>query len=1289
MTSRGFPLALSARTRKGFTLFWAALFVLSLLLQYATLVRPLAADAAVAPSVFEGGDGNLAVNGPGAKDWATFVSTVHVGYDKPSGDTDDSYTQGAKEDDPSPSTDTGAIPPNKADLLRFYAQQETVNAQNFLYLAWVRASTTGTVNFDFEFNQSAVLTRNGVNPVRTAGDLLIMYDLSQGAKALNLHLLRWVTSGVTNQCEAGNKLPCWGNKQPLGSSAAEGALNEAGPVLDPVVGGSIDPLLFGEASINLTGAGVTLSCPGFGNVFVKSRSSDAFTSELKDFIGPIPVDLNNCGKLRILKVDGHGTDDPTDDTPLGGATFRITPNPFTGPFTGQGFLDVQDNSFPDANNTAGTIDLTGVTPGAYTIMEIDGPDGFTMDTTERHITVPEFGDFGDATVGPFVNQPLPPTVTVIKTASPTQVPEPGGLVTFSVDVHNTSGFAVTLTTLTDTVYGDLNGKGTCATGGTIAADGHYTCTFSAIVSGNARHVETDLVTATVQDGYGRTATDSDDATVTVIDVMPSISVVKTADPTTVDEPGGSVTFTVVVTNNSVEPVMLTDLTDDVYGDLHGKGTCATGGTIAVGDTYTCSFTGAVSGSAGESKTDTVTATAYDDEENKATASDDATVSLKDVLPFIQVEKTPNPNSLPEPGGNVTFTVKVTNVGSVPVTITSLTDDVFGDLAGKGGCATGAALDPTESYTCSFIESVSGDASGDPHHDTVTATAIDDEKNEATDSDDATVTFTDVAPTIAVEKTAAPTSVVEPGGDVTFTVKVTNNSVEPVTLTDLIDVPYGDLTDGANPKISESTCTTGGTIGVGATYTCTFKATVNGTAGESKTDTVTATAIDDEQNEATASDDATVDVLRNPRGDLTITKTVSGDTSGFEGGEFAFHVDCGDAGAQNVTVTVTGTSGSVTLHNIPAGAECTVTETGKPDAGTNASWGTPTFAPEGGVVTIVDNQTVTVTINNPRSVAPPVVSIQKTNSTTGAVTPGSSVTYTLTLSVQNGPASNVTIVDQLPAEIGDVTNVSDGGTYDSGTNRVTWTLATVSDGKTLTYDAKVSTSATAGAKVNTATITEGPCDQEGGCSDDSTVTVIIPEQPGLTIDKGVSLSASGPFAPSLTTTTGTTVYYRIRITNTGNVPLSGVTLTDNLSNLVSACSPPVPTTLAVATSYDCTYSDTAKAGTTTNTATADSEETPSASDSATVTASTPPTNPPTTPPTPTPTPTATPSPTGSVEAATATPRVTLPPTSMVDEQPPSSPGANLGLLLVLFSGLMMVIGVLTPVPSRARRRDRRG
>ena len=75
---------------------------------------------------------------------------------------------------------------------------------------------------------------------------------------------------------------------------------------------------------------------------------------------------------------------------------------------------------------------------------------------------------------------------------------------------------------------------------------------------------------------------SDSATVTITGVASSIAVTKTPAPTTVDEPGGNVTFTVRVDNTSpVDSVTISSLTDDVHGDLNGQGSCTVPQAIAV------------------------------------------------------------------------------------------------------------------------------------------------------------------------------------------------------------------------------------------------------------------------------------------------------------------------------------------------------------------------------------------------------------------------------------------------------------------------------------------------------------------------------------------------------------------------------------------------------------------------------------------------------------------------------------------------------------------------------------
>src|SRR5207253_8331518 len=116
---------------------------------------------------------------------------------------------------------------------------------------------------------------------------------------------------------------------------------------------------------------------------------------------------------------------------------------------------------------------------------------------------------------------------------------------------------LTLDSLNDDVYGDLNGKGNCQVPQTIAkAGGYYTCTFPGDVKGDAGSTHTDTVTAVAKDDDGSQVSDEAKATVTVVDVKPAVLVAKSAAPSSLPEPGGTGTFTVTVTNpaNAVESI---------------------------------------------------------------------------------------------------------------------------------------------------------------------------------------------------------------------------------------------------------------------------------------------------------------------------------------------------------------------------------------------------------------------------------------------------------------------------------------------------------------------------------------------------------------------------------------------------------------------------------------------------------------------------------------------------------------------------------------------------------------
>ncbi len=170
-----------------------------------------------------------------------------------------------------------------------------------------------------------------------------------------------------------------------------------------------------------------------------------------------------------------------------------------------------------------------------------------------------------------------------------------------------------------------------------------------------------------------------------------------------------------------------------------------------------------------------------------------------------------------------------------------------------------------------------------------------------------------------------------------------------------------------------------------------------------------------------------------------------------------------------------------------------------------------------------------------------VSVSKTNSSPVAVVPGSVVDFTLTLGVSNGPVESVTLVDQLPDGFGNVTDISDGGTYDAASNRITWTLGDAADGETLTYRATIDMSAAAGSYTNLVTITDGPC-VGASCEDDSTVVVRVPT---LVIDKVAdteTITISGPDVDLVATPS--VVTWTISWTLTDG-PVTNAVITDEL------------------------------------------------------------------------------------------------------------------------------------------------
>jgi hypothetical protein len=730
-----------------------------------------------------------------------------------------------------------------------------------------------------------------------------------------------------------------------------------------------------------------------------------------------------------------------------------------------------------------------------------------------------------------------PSVSVTKSAGPPSRPAPGGSFTFSVIITNTSNASETLLTLVDDVYGNLNGRGSCATTGTLAASGGtYACSFSGNFTGNPGDSQTDTVTATVVSSSpaGAVASGSASATVTLTAAIPpSVSVTKDASPTLLPSGGGTVTFSLSITNTSAAPESLSSLVDNIYGNLIGRlgSTCATGVTLAKsGGTYLCTFTGNFVAADGASQTDTVTATVTGSLGLQASGSASATVRIA-ATPSITVSKTPNPSSLPEPGGTFNFSVVVTNTSPAPATLTSLSDDKYGDLFLASGttCASGAPIAASGgTYSCSFNADFFG-VNTASQTDIVTATVTGDFAATASNTGQATVSIgPPIPPSITVTKTPNPSSRPEPGGSFDFTVVVTNTSAAPATLTTLTDDIYGDLN-------GLGTCSTGTVIpAFGGTYSCVFSGLFNNTSGQSQTDIVTAMVTGTVAQTASNTGQATVTITPPPS--ATVTKTPSPASLPAPGGTF------------NFTVLVTSTSGaSETITGLVDDKYGDLNGQGTCVTGATLAVSSATYSCSfdgifTGLPTDSQTDTVTATVTGTLGVTatatgqatvsltapiPPGVTVTKTPSPASLPAPGGSFNFAIV--VTNTSAAPATLTGLTDDVYGDLNGqgtcttgaflIASGGTYSCSFNGNFTGLP--SDTQT---------------DIVTATVT-GTLAQTATGTAPATVSLTAAIPPGASVTKSVS--------PISLPVPGGNFTFTVAVTNTTTAPETLTTLVDSV------------------------------------------------------------------------------------------------------------------------------------------------
>ena len=283
------------------------------------------------PSCFEAGDGNVTADNDGYFDWAQLVGQPGFQTVNDNQPADVIFTQGSKEQDPSTWSTTQSSPPAKTDIVHVATYSETVGGHDFFYGAFDRATNTGSVNLDFEFNQNR---GTGDFPTRSTGDLLITFDGNSSSGSLRLGACVWyggssapkgwypVHEDLMNPT-AGDLLKGSDLCTRIDSTtlpAGLGAINSQ--TLDASVigfGSNLLPDEFGEIGLDLTNAleleASPPPCVPFGDVFIHSRPSTAVANELKDYVTPLPLKPAGDCAFTVQKLVGVGSDPKVATTP--------------------------------------------------------------------------------------------------------------------------------------------------------------------------------------------------------------------------------------------------------------------------------------------------------------------------------------------------------------------------------------------------------------------------------------------------------------------------------------------------------------------------------------------------------------------------------------------------------------------------------------------------------------------------------------------------------------------------------------------------------------------------------------------------------------------------------------------------------------------------------------------------------------------------------------------------------------------------------------------------------------
>ncbi|MCH6236820.1 beta strand repeat-containing protein, partial [Cognataquiflexum rubidum] len=582
---------------------------------------------------------------------------------------------------------------------------------------------------------------------------------------------------------------------------------------------------------------------------------------------------------------------------------------------------------------------------------------------------------------------------------------------------------------------------------------------------------------------------------------PALSITKTATESTFDAVGDVLNYTIVVTNTGNVTLENIAVSDPLTGLNTAIASLAPLASESIPTSYTITQADIDAG-----KVDNTASAAVGSVNVTASESVTATQS-----PALSITKTATESSFAEVGDILNYTIVVTNTGNVTLNNISVSDPLTGLNTTIASLAPLASESIATSYTVTQADIDAGKVDN-------TASAATGAVNVSA-SESVTATQN---PALSITKTATESTFDAVGDVLNYTIVVTNTgnvTLENIAVTDPLtglNTTIASLAPLASQSIPTSYTVTQADIDAGKVDNTAFAAvgSVNVTASES----VTAT-----QSPA-----------------LSITKTATENT-------FAAVGD-----VLNYTIVVTNT-GNVTLSNVAVSDPLTGLNTTIASLAPLASESIATS------YTVTQSDIDAGKVDNIASAAVGAVNVSASESVTATQTPALSITKTATESTFSA--------------VGDVLNYS---IVVTNTGNVTLENIAVSDPLTGLNTTIASLAPLASESIPTSyTVTQADIDagKVDNTASAAVGTVNVSASESVTATQSPALSITKTATESSFAAVGDVLNYSIVVTNTGNVTLSNISVSDPLTGLNTTIASLAPlASESIPTSYTVTQAD---------------------------------------------------------------------------------------------------------------------